>query len=250
MTQLAELVSGGQIDMRWSDAVMEASICADGISEDRVRGMLLGLAIGDSLGNTTEGWLPAHRRLRFGEIRNYLPNPHAGMQSAGVPSDDTQLAFWTLEHILDRKHVQPEELARLFASRQIYGIGKSTAVFVRDIQAGKSWLRASQRTAGNGALTRAATVVAAHLWRRPQTIWSEVALSTAITHNDPTAIGANIALASMLIQLLQLDRAPDKNWWVGEFVRIASAIEGETRLRPRAGPLEGAYEGPVRRQTI
>src|ERR1700757_3329187 len=37
---------------------------------DRVEGMLLGLAIGDSLGNTTEGQLPDTRH----PIRGYAPN--------------------------------------------------------------------------------------------------------------------------------------------------------------------------------
>ena len=46
-------------------------------SWDRVEGMLLGLAIGDSLGNTSESQVPAQRRQRYREIRDYLPNAHA-----------------------------------------------------------------------------------------------------------------------------------------------------------------------------
>jgi hypothetical protein len=40
----------------------------------RVEGMMLGLAIGDALGCTSESQLPADRRTRYGEIRDYLPN--------------------------------------------------------------------------------------------------------------------------------------------------------------------------------
>ena len=53
----------------------------------RVEGMMLTLAVGDSLGNTTEGMFPAERRRRYGEITDYLPNPYGGIR--GVPSDDT-----------------------------------------------------------------------------------------------------------------------------------------------------------------
>ena len=68
----------------------------------RVRGMMLGLAIGDALGNTSEGMNPSQRRAAHGEIRDYLPNWHLhtqgiDQQQLGLPSDDTQLAFWTLE---------------------------------------------------------------------------------------------------------------------------------------------------------
>ena len=39
-------------------------------TRDRFLGCLLGLAIGDALGNTSEGMLPTQRR--FGKIREYL----------------------------------------------------------------------------------------------------------------------------------------------------------------------------------
>src|SRR5678815_1443866 len=71
------------------------------VSFDRVEGMLLGLAIGDALGNTSESRSPGDRRAAHGEIRDYLPNRYADHRSVGLPSDDTQLAFWTLEHLLE-----------------------------------------------------------------------------------------------------------------------------------------------------
>ncbi len=51
--------------------------------------MLLGLAIGDALGNTSESQAPAERRARYGEIRDYLPNGYAEGRRVGLPSDDT-----------------------------------------------------------------------------------------------------------------------------------------------------------------
>ncbi len=72
---------------------------------DRVRGMLLGLAIGDALGNTSEGMTPAERREIHGtsrgelpsDIRDYLPNRREDM-AVGLPSDDTQLASGLWSH--------------------------------------------------------------------------------------------------------------------------------------------------------
>ena len=86
------------------------------VAPDRVRGMLIGLAIGDALGNASEGMNPAERRRRHGEIRDYLPNWYADGRCVGLPSDDTQLAFWTLEHLLENEgRLVPELLAQMLA---------------------------------------------------------------------------------------------------------------------------------------
>jgi len=41
----------------------------------RIEGMMLGLAIGDALGNTTEGKVPRERKARFGKIRGLPSEP-------------------------------------------------------------------------------------------------------------------------------------------------------------------------------
>ena len=46
----------------------------EGFDFGKVEGMMLGLAIGDALGNTSEGMLPSARQGRFGEIRDFRPN--------------------------------------------------------------------------------------------------------------------------------------------------------------------------------
>jgi ADP-ribosyl-[dinitrogen reductase] hydrolase len=81
---------------------------------DKVDGMMLGLAIGDSLGNTSEVSLPEVRSRTFGTIRDYLPNRHvkdaatsATGRPKGYPTGDTQLAFWTLEQTLEDNGLDP-----------------------------------------------------------------------------------------------------------------------------------------------
>lgn len=102
------------------------------IAPDRIRGMMLGLAIGDALGNTSEGMNPDERRRRHGEIRDYLPNAYTDGSHVGLSSDDTQLAFWTLEHLLENEgHFTPEMLAQKFTQRPIFGIGHT----VREVPA-------------------------------------------------------------------------------------------------------------------
>ena len=207
--------------------------------------MLVGLAIGDSLGNTTEGQLPSDRRERCGEVRDYLPNWYAGNRRVGVPSDDTQLTFWMLEHLIEKGQIEPSALADLFASHHIYGIGKSTREFREAIRAGKPWLKATQRSAGNGALTRIPAALLPHVVSGSANLWVDVVLGTAVTHNDRAAIGASIAFVAILAELLAMNSQPEEGWWVDKFVKFAGPIEGENNsLRPRGGPLEGQWSGP------
>src|SRR5207253_1427548 len=130
-----------------------------------------------------EGQLPSSRREIHGEIRDYLPNWYADNRAMGVPSDDTQLAFWTLEHLIDKGQVEPAELAHIFASRQIFQKGPGTRRFVNAINSGMNWLDAAQHTAGNGALARAPATVVPHIWNGGSELWVDAALAVAVIHN-------------------------------------------------------------------
>jgi ADP-ribosyl-[dinitrogen reductase] hydrolase len=245
---LQGLVTTGDVKMNWSPEVMEcrAPFGSRRVSGDRIRGMLLGLAIGDSLGNTREGQLPSHRRERCGEVRDYLPNRYADNRSVGLPSDDTQLAFWMLEHLIEKGEIEPSALADLFASHRIFGIGKATRKFIEAIRAGKPWQKATQQSAGNGALTRIPATLLPHVVRGGADLWVDVVLGTAVTHNDRAAVGASVAFVAILAELLTMNGPPEPGWWLDRFVRFAGPIEGENNpLKPRGGPLEGQWSGPL-----
>ena len=77
-------------------------------------------------------------------------------------------------------------------------------------------------------------------------LWVDVVLGTAVTHNDPAAIGASVAFAAILMQLLAMDGVPTREWWIDTYVRFAKPIEGESNaLQPRDGPLKGTWKGPL-----
>lgn len=211
---------------------------------DRVEGMLLGLAIGDALGNRSESLPPRERRRQHGEIRDYQPNPYAGGRPVGLPSDDSQLAFWLLEHLLAFGRVEPEPLAEAYGDgRRIFGIGSTVRAFLAERARGEPWHRASQDSAGNGAVMRIAPVVLPHLSGGTRAIWRDAALGGAVTHRDPASIGACVAFAAILHDLLAFERAPDPSWWLDRYCEVARVVEGDRPLRPRHPTL--AYEGPV-----
>lgn len=164
---------------------------------DRIEGMILGLAIGDSLGNTSEGRTPHARRARHGEIDDYLPHPYAGNRRVGLPSDDTQLAICTLEQTLDDEGFVPENVARSFTRHQIYGIGKTVRGFLREYHAGSNWDQCGPESAGNGALMRIAPIIAAHL-DDSSDLFVSAALCAMITHNDSASNSSCVAFVRLL----------------------------------------------------
>src|SRR6185503_155584 len=105
-------------------------------SFDRVEGMLLGLAIGDALGNPTEGRPPATRP----RVEGYAPNSRAGGRPVGTPTDDTQLAFWTLEQLVADGGLDPERLARRLTCQRIFGIGSTVRQAIANYKERGDWL--------------------------------------------------------------------------------------------------------------
>jgi ADP-ribosylglycohydrolase/Mg-chelatase subunit ChlD len=213
---------------------------------DRVEGMLLGLAVGDSLGNTTESMLPAQRRLVVGEVTNYLANRNAEGRAVGLPSDDTQMAFWTLEVLLQDTRLDPDHLALRFTKEKIYGIGSTVKAFLRAYKdQGQGWMRSGQESAGNGAVMRIAPVLLPYLRRPSSDLWADAVLAGMVTHNDYASNAACAALVGMFWKLLAMQAVPPQRWWAETFFHIAGQLEGTEAYTPRMPGL--TYRGPISR---
>jgi ADP-ribosyl-[dinitrogen reductase] hydrolase len=240
-----ELLAGEGVlrDGEWRERVLPAYTTE---ISDRVRGMLLGIAIGDALGNTSESMNPSERTAEYGTIRNYLPNRHAGGRAVGLPSDDSQLTFWTVEHLLETGRLDPAALMDRFATSQIYGIGRATGEAI-DLyrQHGLDWKWIGARRAGNGALMRIAPVLLPHLREPTPELWLDAVLATAITHRDSAAIASSVAWVRVLWELLGADQVPEPSWWLDSFVLMVREVENpKTRYRPRGGDWAG-FEGSL-----
>jgi ADP-ribosylglycohydrolase len=206
--------------------------------------MMLGLAVGDALGITTEGQLPHERRAYHGEISDYLPNKHVH-ERRGFPSDDTQLAFWTLEQLLADDGLDPDHLAARFCRDHIFGIGGTVRDFIRNYkERGRPWYKAGPRSAGNGALMRMAPVLIPHLRSGSADLWVDTALAAMITHNDSGSIAACLAFVHMLWRLLAIDSPPPSEWWLETYVAVAQELEIDETYRSRA-PQFASYRGPI-----
>jgi ADP-ribosyl-[dinitrogen reductase] hydrolase len=202
----------------------------------RIEGMLLGVAVGDALGHSTEWKFDSETRHRqFGLILDHVAPPNS---TPGRISDDTQLTFWTVERLLKLGRFDFDDLAQCFADRRskIVGFGKNTVASLqrhterfatgkpeRHLCAGDPIVDGR----GNGALMRFAPLVLPHLKRPASDLWADAALSGLITHGHPCALSSTLAFTHLLWEILRrpLGSAPDPEWWLDEYLRVASDLE-------------------------
>lgn len=208
--------------------------------EERVRGMLLCVAIGDSLGNRTESMLPYEREAKHGRITGYLPSRYADGQPAGTPSDDTQLTFRAVEQLLADGALDPDELAFRIANDRIFGIGKATLDFCNALRTGAPWYEATQYSAGNGALMRIAPNVLPYLRTGGTGIWTDTAISAAVTHNDPLAVASSVAWVALLWRLLNGDLPESAEEWLDTYLEVLRILDAGQQYESRvtSGPLQ------------
>ncbi len=242
---LKQLMAANGIAVQDSELLHESPLALPAsFGFEKIEGMLLGLAVGDSLGYTTEGQLPSERLKHFGEILDYLRERHADFRAVGAPSDDTQMTFWTLKQLIEDKGLVPDNLAKRFCQQHIFGIGNTVREFIQNYKDRKvSWQKAGPTSAGNGALMRICPVLIPYLKDPTPSLWADTALAGMVTHNDRASTASCVAFVSMLWSLLGMESTPKPGWWLETFCSIAQQLEGDTHYRPR---YSGAtYEGPL-----
>ncbi len=65
---------------------------------------------------------------------------------------------------------------RVFAAREIFGIGKTVAAFRSAYSRDAPWWTAAQPSAGNGSLMRIAPVILPHVRRPSPALWADAVL--------------------------------------------------------------------------
>ena len=240
---MKKLFKDGMIKSNGPSFIYETKPKAKLVGFSRIEGMLLGIAIGDSLGNTTESMTPEERKQEYGLITDYLPNKHAHNERIGLPSDDTQLAFDTLSVILDKGKLDMEELAKVFSSHRIFGIGKTVKEFLRNYKDYEEpwYLSGVVGGAGNGALMRVAPVLISSLANQTENLWADTILSTMLTHNSHLAIGSSTAFMNMLRKFVSLKGVPNSETVIEEFTDILGAFTGDTECNIRNAKIKSKF---------
>jgi ADP-ribosylglycohydrolase len=174
--------------------------------EDRFIGCLLGVSVGDALGQPVEAFPPERLRREFGEVRDFMPgDPRLPIPlGAGQWTDDTQMTLDIARSIVRCGRVEPEDIASEFI-RDHWGEGIRFSGFtvkysLQRLKRGVSWEQSGlddEMTAGNGAAMRIAPVGLYHSLR-PTHVAEDARLASIMTHRHPEAIAGAVAVAYMV----------------------------------------------------
>jgi len=184
----------------------------DGVLLSRIRGSLLGLAVGDALGAPLEFLSAAAIRQRYGTLREIVGGGHFGWRP-GQGTDDSDLTAAVLDGYLEGYSL--DGVAQRFVAwldgrpRDVGGTTHAALNHLREHNDPTGSGRAVEgpSSAGNGSLMRCLPTglirVNEEVRRR------EAAEISAITHSDPRCIDACVAYTDLVALLLEAAK-PDE----------------------------------------
>jgi ADP-ribosyl-[dinitrogen reductase] hydrolase len=165
------------------------------MQKGRMRGALLGLAVGDALGTTLEFERPPLDRpwrLLTGPHRDVTGGGPFGVE-AGQVTDDTQMAACLAASLASQGRFSRDDLTRAYLSweQHAFDIGALTSASLAraradsDADAGRrAWETSGRQSAGNGSLMRTAPI-GVLLWHDFAARRHASLADSAITHFDP-----------------------------------------------------------------
>jgi ADP-ribosyl-[dinitrogen reductase] hydrolase len=169
----------------------------------RIRGALLGLAVGDALGAPLEGSSPDRAAQA---VERGLEMAGGGAWEPGEWTDDTSLALCLAESIAARGLLDTADVAGRYIdwARTGKGIGRTTRAALRgaandaDARAqAEDFYRQIGLAAGNGTVMRAAPIGLAAT-SLEEAVWAAHE-DARLTHFDPAAGAASAALCAALL---------------------------------------------------
>ena len=199
----------------------------DTMKADQYVGCLLGTAVGDALGLPFEG-LSARRAARL------FPNmaTHKLILGHGMVSDDTEHAAFVAQALI-RSGGDPGAFAKNLARSLRWwlvglpaGVGFATLRSIVKLWLGWPPARSGVFSAGNGPAMRSA-ILGVAFGQAPEKLKAFVKASTAITHSDPKAYIAALAVAAAAIRSDERSNAD----WRADFARRLGQLIGDGEAR-------------------
>lgn len=182
---------------------------------DRVRGCMLGLAIGDALGAPLEGLSVQQVRSYYGQVEDFVDGARAWRRKPyrwrmpGLYTDDTQQALVLADVLVRHGRLDSDEVARLYLTlahpKGGYlgahrAVGRSFRLVVADLERGASPRETGKDSAGVGAAVRIAPVGLFH-HDDPDALHDTVVRASLITHRDVRSLAGALVVAHAVRRL-------------------------------------------------
>ncbi len=222
---------------------------------DRIRGALLGSAIGDALGAPLEGLSSQQIRAHYPDrVTDYVDGQRAWRKKPyrwrlpGLYSDDTQQAIAIADVLLANGRVDLDHLARVFVELATpegnyagahRGVGRSFRQVLGALKAGRSPSETGQPdSAGVGAAMRIAPVALYFGSEDLDALHNAIVDASLITHRDVRSVAGAMAVAHAVRRLLDgEDREPSF------LLRLAGDVhKAEKRIEAEHGRLVTAID--------
>jgi len=228
---------------------------------DRVRGSLLGSAVGDALGAPLEGLTFQQIQTHYGRVKNYVDGVQAWKRKPyrwrlrGLYSDDTQQALVLCDVLLDHERIDPKRVAELYLSLATprgsfvgahRGIGRSFRQVLSDLERGISPRRSGQTTAGIGAAMRIAPVPL-YFGDDQDAMFESVMAASIMTHRDIRSLSGALLVAHGIRRLvaggprdpalllwMAADVARDEDRIASEYGDVVISLDRHKRALSRA----------------
>ena len=183
---------------------------------DRVRGCLLGLAIGDALGAPLEGLGAQQIRAHYRLVTDYVDGARAWKKKPyrwrlpGLYTDDTQQALALADVVLACGRVDVDRLAAVYLdlaqpdggyAGAHRGVGRSFRQVLADLKRGVPPTQCGQESAGIGAAMRIAPL--ALYFDDPDDLHGAVLAASLMTHRDVRSITGALAVAYAVRRILE-----------------------------------------------
>ena len=182
------------------------------MNSNRARGILLGLACGDTLGRPVEFSSASSIAAEHGQLDEMIGHG-TWNQPAGTITDDTEQALCIARSLVEQQAFDPADIASRFVDwydSNPFDIGRMTMKSLSRLKHGDDWSEAGQhvwetspegQNAGNGSVMRCPPLAIPYAtdWERLVTVSRQ---SSQITHADPRCTYGcavlNLTLAGLL----------------------------------------------------
>ncbi|MHA1625040.1 MAG: ADP-ribosylglycohydrolase family protein [Promethearchaeota archaeon] len=181
---------------------------------DKFSGTLLGVAIGDTLGQPFEGWL---REKIQSKVKNFKEFVMKNKKLFNTYTDDTQLTIHTARALIEGSGFNIDNFVRAYVNwldDPPIGPGYGCLISIKKLKYGVSWKEAASNSGGNGTAMRISPIGLFYN-NEPEELKKVAYQSSLMTHSHPAAAASAIVVARAISYLI--GKNPEDGFSVDEF---------------------------------